>query len=68
MDRLMPVKVRIFVYLQPVNFRRSFDGLAQTTREVLRKDPQSGALLVFVNKRKNRIKALWLDQAGYCIL
>ena len=48
----MPPNVRIFVCLQPVDFRRSFDGLAQTTREILHKDPQSGARIVFVNKRK----------------
>ena len=65
---MMPPDVRIFVCLHPVDFRRSFDGLAQTTREILHKDPQSGALFVFVNKRKNRIKALWWDQTGYCLL
>ena len=36
---MMPPDVRIFVCLHPVDFRRSFDGLAQTTREILHKDP-----------------------------
>lgn len=31
-------------------------------------DPKSGALLVFTNKRKNRLKVLWFDRNGFCIL
>ncbi len=48
--------------------RRSFDGLALATRELLGEDPQSGALYVFVNKRANRVKVLWWDKNGYCLL
>jgi IS66 Orf2 like protein len=48
--------------------RRSFDGLALAVRERLDEDPESGALFVFINKRANRIKALWFDRNGYCIL
>lgn len=48
--------------------RRSFDGLAQAVRSVLRDDPQSGALFVFMGKRKNRLKVLWWDVHGYCLL
>ena len=31
-------------------------------------DPRSGALFVFINKRKNRLKVLWFDRNGFCIL
>jgi len=31
-------------------------------------DPQSGALFVFASKRGNRLKVLWFDRNGYCIL
>jgi transposase len=48
--------------------RRSFDGLALATRHALGQDPQSGALFVFVNKRKNRAKVLWFERHGYCLL
>lgn len=48
--------------------RRSFDGLAVAVKERLGEDPQSGALFVFINKRANRLKALWFDRNGYCIL
>lgn len=48
--------------------RRSFDGLALAAKEHLGEDPQSGALFAFVNKRCNRLKVLWFDRNGFCIL
>jgi transposase len=53
-----------------ITFReiRTFDGLALAVRERLGEDPQSGALFVFINKRANRLKALWFDRNGFCIL
>jgi transposase len=65
---MLPATVRIFVCTQPQDMRRSFDALAQAAREVLGQDPQSGALFVFVGKRPKRIKVLWWDQSGYCLL
>jgi transposase len=48
--------------------RRSFDALSLVVRERLSLDPESGALFVFASKRGNRIKVLWFDHNGYCIL
>ena len=48
--------------------RRSFDGLSLAVRERLALDPESGALFVFASKRGNRIKVLWFDHNGYCML
>ena len=48
--------------------RRSFDALALVVQEKLALDPQSGALFVFASKRGNRLKVLWFDRNGYCIL
>jgi transposase len=48
--------------------RRSFDGLALAVRERLALDPESGALFVFASKRGNRVKVLWFDSNGYCLL
>lgn len=59
---------RIFVCTDPIDLRRSFDGLALAAREVLREDPRSGALFCFVNRRKDRLKLLWWDRNGYCLL
>jgi transposase len=65
---MIPASVRIFVCTQPQDMRRAFDGLALATRQVLGEDPQSGALFLFVNKRANRVKLLWWDRNGYCLL
>jgi transposase len=65
---MLPPSVRIFVCTKPQDMRRSFDGLAQATRQVVGQDPQSGALFVFVNKRANRVKVLWFERHRYCLL
>lgn len=65
---MIPSSVRIFVCTEPQDMRRSFDGLARAAREVLDQDPQGGALFCFVNKRANRLKILWWDRNGYCLL
>lgn len=65
---MIPASVRIFVCIEPQDMRRSFDGLALATKQVLEEDPQSGALFCFVNKRANRLKILWWDRNGYCLL
>jgi transposase len=65
---MLPPSVRILVCLQPQDMRRSFDTLAQVVREQLHEEPQSGALYVFVGKRPVRVKVLWWDRNGYCLL
>lgn len=61
-------KTTIYCATSPIDLRRSFDGLAAAAKEVLGKDPRGGALFLFVNKAGNRIKALWWDRTGYCLL
>jgi transposase len=65
---MIPATVRIYVYTQPVDMRRGFDGLALIARDAMEQDPRSGALFVFTNRRADRIKALWWDRNGYCVL
>lgn len=65
---MIPSQVRIFVCTERQDMRRSFDALALAVRERLALDPESGALFVFASKRSNRIKVLWFDHNGYCLL
>jgi transposase len=65
---MLPAAVRILVCLEPQDMRRSFDRLAQVVRDRLREEPQSGALYVFVGTRSTRVKVLWWDRNGYCLL
>jgi len=65
---MLPSHVRILLCVEPQDFRRSFDGLALAARQVLGEDPQSGAIFVYFNKRMNRLKLLWWEESGYCLL
>ena len=65
---MIPANVRIFLCTEPVDMRRSFDGLALAARERLGQDPRQGGLFAFVNRRANRLKLLWFDRNGYCLL
>lgn len=65
---MLPAGVRIFLCTVPQDMRRSFDGLGLVVQQVLGEDPQSGALFVFVSKRATRVKVLWFDRNGYCLL
>ena len=61
-------KTRIYAATAPIDLRRSVDGLAAAARDQMGHDPQSGSLFHFVNRRGNRLKALWWDRTGFCIL
>jgi len=62
------VKIAVYLALGAVDLRGAFDRLAAVTRQVLSLDPSSGALFIFTNRRRNRIKVLWWDQNGYTLL
>lgn len=56
---------RIFVALQPADFRRGIDGLAALCRQRLAEDPFSGAIFVFRNRRATALKLLCYDGQGF---
>jgi transposase len=58
---------RIFVALDPVDMRRSFNGLYAHVQTVLSQDPLSGHIFVFTNKARNRVKLLIWDGSGLWI-
>lgn len=65
---MIPARMAIYVATERLDLRRSFDGLAGVVREVLREDPLSGALFMFFNKTADRVKILWWDRTGFCLL
>jgi transposase len=64
----LPPSVRIFVGAAPVDMRRSFDGLAAVAMQVVGRDPRSGHLFVFFGRARDRVKVLFWDRTGYCLL
>ena len=66
---MIPPGVRIFVCVQPVDMRYGFDRLAQLARERLGQDPGAGgALFVFAGRNARRLKVLWYERQGLCLL
>jgi transposase len=59
--------LRVYVYGQPVDMRKSFDGLYALVRHRLALDPLSGGMFVFVNRRGSQMKVLYWDRTGFCI-
>jgi len=59
--------VRVFVAIEPLDMRGSFDALAGAVRR-LGLDPVDGHLYLFLNKRRRLAKALWFDGSGWCVL
>jgi transposase len=58
---------RIFVALEPVDMRQSFNGLAAAVQAVLAQDVLSGHLFLFTNRRKTRVKAIYWDGTGLVV-
>ena len=66
---MIPSQVRIFVCTEPVDMRQGFDRLAQAARDRVGQDPQQGgAIFVFANRGATRLKVLWFERNGYCML
>lgn len=65
---MIPAGIRIFVCTEPLDMRQGFDRLACVVKTKLGEDPQSGSLFIFANRGATRLKALWFDINGYCLL
>lgn len=63
-----PAGVRVHLALEPHDMRKSYDGLAAIAAELLAGGLESGALFVFTNRRRNRLKVLYYDRTGVCVL
>ena len=61
-------KVKIFISKEPADMRGSYDTLASKTKGILAKDPFSGHLFVFVNRRRTSCKCLYYDGTGFVII
>jgi transposase len=60
-------RVRVFLYGQPVDMRRSFDGLYAIARHGMQADPLAGHLFAFINRRATQIRVLYWDRSGWCM-
>ena len=55
---LLTPQMRVFVHVEPIDFRNGLDGLIQITKSKIKEDPFSGAVFLFRNKRLRSVKAI----------
>lgn len=65
---LLPRAVRVYVAAEPASLRKSFDGLSNDVRQILLRDPLSGHVFVFLNRRRNQVKLLVWTRGGFTIV
>jgi len=64
---LIPPGVEVFVGLDPIDLRWSFDRLAGLVEEQVGRDVRSGAVFAFRGKRGGSMKLIFFDGSGLCI-
>jgi transposase len=64
---VIPHGVEIFVGLDPIDLRWSFDRLAGIVTERIGREARGGALFVFFGKRRDALKVLFFDGSGMCL-
>lgn len=60
-------KHRVFLAIEPIDFRNGLDGIARLCRYQFRLNPMTGHYFIFRNRRKTAIKLLYYDSQGYCL-
>ena len=63
-----PASIKIFVAIEAVDMRKSFNGLWSAAQEKLHEDPKSGAVFAFINQSRTRLKLLYWDGSGVWVL
>lgn len=63
-----PGSLKIYLALEPTDMRKSFNGLWEAAEQKLGQNPKSGALFVFTNKTRTRLKILYWDGSGLWVL
>jgi transposase len=64
---MIPQGVQVFVALDSVDLRCSFERLSGIAKEQIGYDARGGALFVFYGRRRDALKVLFFDGTGMCI-
>jgi transposase len=60
----LPSGTKMYLYAAPVDGRKSFDGLCALVENAFKMQVLDGHLFLFVNRRRDRLKALWWEAGG----
>ena len=58
---------RYYLYREPTDIRKSFDGLCGLVSGRLGQSPMSGDVFIFINKPRNRMKLLRWEPGGFVL-
>jgi len=62
-----PALAQVYLYRDPVDFRKSYRGLSLIVEQELGHNPFSGLLYVFSNRNRSRIKCLFWEETGFVL-
>ncbi len=65
---ILSAALRAYVCTEPVDMRKSIDGLAQLVEPLFQADPFSGRVFVFLGKRRDKVRLLVWDRNGFWLL
>ena len=63
----VPGDARLFVCQHPVSMRKSFEGLSALVQSLFPEELLSGAMFIFLNRRRDHLKVLFWDNDGLVI-
>jgi transposase len=63
----LPHPVRVFLHAPATDLRKGFDALAGLVSSAFGQDPTCGHLFLFINRRRDRLKAIYWDRDGLAI-
>lgn len=64
---MIPHGVEIFVAVDTIDLRWSFDRLGGIVKERMGRDVRGGALFIFFGRRRDAVKILFADDSGLCL-
>jgi transposase len=63
----LPAHTQVYLCAKPIDLRKGFDGLCALVEAVFQRNVLDGHLFLFINRRRDRVKALWWDRDGLVI-
>ena len=59
---------KVYIAREALDLRKQIDGLSLYVQEVLALNPLSAHVFVFRNRAKDKLKVLYWDSNGFCLL
>ena len=58
---------QVYLCREPIDFRKSINGLSVLVEQELALNPFASTLYVFINRQRNKIKVLYWHRNGFCL-